>query len=75
VDYEDNEGALKIAKNPMASHMAKHIDIHHHYTREVVDARTIAVISIPTCGMLANGLMDSPRLFLNPSTPYFSSCA
>jgi predicted metal-dependent RNase len=56
--YEDNEGALKLANNPMASHMAKRIDIRHHYTRELVDARTIAVISFSTSGMLANGLMD-----------------
>jgi hypothetical protein len=45
--YEDNEGAVKLANNPMASHKTKHIDIHHHNTRELEDARTIAVISIP----------------------------
>jgi hypothetical protein len=46
--YEDNEGAVKVANNPMTSHKSKHIDIRHHYTRELVDARTIAVISVPT---------------------------
>jgi hypothetical protein len=39
----------------MASHMTKHIDIRHHYARELIDARTIAAISIPTWDMLANG--------------------
>jgi hypothetical protein len=36
--YEDNEGDVKLANNPMASHMTKHIDIRHHYTSELVDA-------------------------------------
>jgi hypothetical protein len=40
----------------MPSHRTKHIDIRHHYTRELVDARTIAVISIPNSDMLADGM-------------------
>eukprot|EP00873_Tetraselmis_striata_P038903 jgi/Tetstr1/459167/TSEL_004613.t1 len=31
VVYEDNQGAVKLAKNTMASHRTKHIDIKHHY--------------------------------------------
>jgi hypothetical protein len=34
--YEDNEGPLKLANNPMASNRRKHIDIKHHYFRELV---------------------------------------
>jgi hypothetical protein len=60
--HEDNEGAVKLANNPMASHMTKHIDIRHHYTRDLVDARIIAVISIPTSDMLGHGLTkDVPQ--------------
>jgi hypothetical protein len=40
----------------MALHMTKHIDIRHHYTRELVNARTIAVISISTSYILADAL-------------------
>jgi hypothetical protein len=54
--YEDSEGVVKLANNPMASHMTKHIDICHFYTGEPVDARTIAAISIPASDMLADGL-------------------
>jgi hypothetical protein len=39
-----NEGAIKLANNPTASNRTKHIDIKHHYIRELVDAKTIAVI-------------------------------
>jgi type II secretory pathway pseudopilin PulG len=54
--YEDNEGAIKLANSPMASNKAKHIDIKHYYIRELVDAKTVAVISVGTADMLADGL-------------------
>jgi hypothetical protein len=31
IKYEDNEGAVKLANNPMAFYMTKHIDIRHLY--------------------------------------------
>jgi hypothetical protein len=54
--YEDNEEAIKLANNPMAPNSTKHIDIKHHYIRELLDARTIAVVSMGTLCMFANGL-------------------
>jgi phosphoribosylamine-glycine ligase len=54
--YEDNEGAVKLANNPMASNMTKHIDIKHHSIRELVDAKTIAVTSVGTSDMLVDGV-------------------
>jgi hypothetical protein len=52
--------------------MTKHIDIRHHYTSELVDARTIAVISIPTSDLLADGLT---KALPHPSTTCSSSGA
>jgi hypothetical protein len=49
--YEDNEGAIKLAKNPMASNTTKRIDIKNHYIRERVDARIVAVESMGTGGI------------------------
>jgi hypothetical protein len=40
----------------MASNRTKHIDVKHHYILELVDAKTIAVVSVDTADMLANGL-------------------
>jgi hypothetical protein len=54
--YEDNEGGVMLANNPMSSHMTKHISVRHHNTIELVDAHIIAVISIPTSEMLADRL-------------------
>jgi hypothetical protein len=57
----------------MASHMTKHIDIRHHYTRELVDAHTIVVNSGPASDMPSDG--ETKALSHNPSTPCSSSYA
>jgi hypothetical protein len=41
---EDDEGVVKLANNPVASSMTKHIDIKHRQIREPLDANTIAVV-------------------------------
>jgi hypothetical protein len=40
----------------MASNRTKHIDIKHHYIRELVDAKIVAVILVGTSDMLADGM-------------------
>jgi hypothetical protein len=50
------EGAVTLANNHIASNKKKHIDIKHHYIRELVDAKTAAVVSVGTSNMLADGL-------------------
>jgi hypothetical protein len=40
----------------MASNRTKHIDIKHHYIRELVDTKTVAVVSVGTADTLADGL-------------------
>jgi hypothetical protein len=56
---EDNEEAVKLANNPMASNMTKHIHIKHRRNiRELVDARIIAVVSLDTANMLEDSLTN-----------------
>lgn len=38
---EDNQGAICIARNPVAHARTKHIDIRYHYIREALNERTI----------------------------------
>lgn len=46
--YEDNTGALLLASNPYAQQRTKHIVVKYHYIRELVAARVVNIISIPT---------------------------
>jgi hypothetical protein len=54
VVYEDNQGAIAVAKNPIGHRRTKHIDIKYHYTRERVSDRTIALHYCQTKEMVAD---------------------
>ena len=34
VVFEDNEGAIKLAENPLSTARSRHIDVRHHFLRE-----------------------------------------
>lgn len=51
---EDNQGAIALAKNPVGHKRTKHIDIKHHFIREVVQRGTIALEYCPTNQMVAD---------------------
>jgi hypothetical protein len=50
--HEDNERAVKLANNLVASNITKHIDIKHHYIPKLVDAKTVVVVSVGTTHMI-----------------------
>ena len=52
--YEDNQGAIAIAQNPVFHQRTKHIDIQYHFTRERVEAGDIKLVYIPTADQLAD---------------------
>ena len=54
--YEDNQGAMCLAKNPKAHSRTKHIDIKYHYTRELVAKKILTIKYIPTGEMIADTL-------------------
>lgn len=45
--YEDNQGCIFIAKNPETKR-SKHIDIKHHFVRELVESGKIELKYLPT---------------------------
>ena len=57
--HEDNQGAIALAKNPVSHSRTKHIDIRHHFIREAVEEKVIAVQYCPTKEMLAD-LLTKP---------------
>ena len=56
---EDNQGAIAIAKNPIAHARTKHIDIRFHYVREAIEEGIIEIEYCPTDVMIAD-LLTKP---------------
>ena len=52
--YEDNQGAIELAKNPRFHNRTKHIDVSFHYMKEQVNPKTVSVKYCPTNLMLAD---------------------
>ncbi|CAB1111699.1 unnamed protein product [Ectocarpus sp. CCAP 1310/34] len=44
--YEDNEGAIQIEKHPISNSNSKHIDVRHHFLRQLVDEKEVEVIHV-----------------------------
>ena len=52
--YADNQGAIKLLRNPIMTGRAKHIDVMHHFARERVQRKEVGVHYISTDKMLAD---------------------
>jgi KUP system potassium uptake protein len=51
---DDNQGAIAIAHNPVTHARTKHIDIKHHFVREALSNKAVALEFCPTENMLAD---------------------
>ena len=40
---EDNQGAIALAKNPLGSSNSKHIDVRHHFIRDLVEKEEVCI--------------------------------
>lgn len=52
--FEDNNGALALAKSPRMTPRSKHIAIHYHFFREQVQNGSIEILPIDTTEQLAD---------------------
>ncbi|KAJ9520839.1 hypothetical protein QJQ45_014037 [Haematococcus lacustris] len=50
----DNQAAIQLLHNPMATSRAKHIDVHHHFVRERISRGEVAFHYCHTTSMLAD---------------------
>ncbi|KAJ9528781.1 hypothetical protein QJQ45_000035 [Haematococcus lacustris] len=55
----DNQAALQLLHNPMATSRAKHIDVHHHFVRERITRGEVAFYYCHTSSMMAD-LLTKP---------------
>ena len=46
--FKDNQGAVQLAQNPVTNSNSKHIDVRHHFLRELVRQRDIKVVQAPS---------------------------
>ena len=57
--FEDNQGAIKMAQNPVMHSRTKHIDIRYHFIRETIANGTVTLKYCPTKDMIADCLTKS----------------
>ena len=41
--FEDNQGAIAIAENPISGGQTKHIDVRYHFIRELVEHKVLNI--------------------------------
>ena len=46
--FEVNQGAVQLAQNPVTNSNSKHIEVRHHFFRELVRQRDIKVVRVPS---------------------------
>ena len=44
--FEDNEGARHLAQNPVCTANSKHIDVRHHFLRELIFTGEIGITHV-----------------------------
>lgn len=54
--HGDNEMSIALTKNAESQHRTKHIDVQHHYIRELVNKKELTVKWVPGSEMLADGM-------------------
>ena len=46
--FEDNQGAVQLSQNSVSNSNSKHIDVRHHFFRELVRQGDISVNRVPS---------------------------
>ena len=71
--FEDNQGAVQLSQNPVSNSNSKHIDVRHHFLRELFRQGDISLSNVPSeyqhADILTKGFnircVRDPPTFLN----------
>jgi hypothetical protein len=59
IGYCNNTSAIDISNNPVQHSRMKHIDIKHHFIRELIEEQIVLIKYVPTQRQLANIFIKS----------------
>jgi hypothetical protein len=59
VIWEDNQSAIAISRNPVQRRRTKHIDLRHHYVRDLVESAAVSLQYCCSAEMIAD-LLTKP---------------
>ena len=59
--FNDNQGAIALAKNPINHFKSKHIDIRYHYVREYLNRNNVPLNYVPSNENYADVFTKPPR--------------
>lgn len=57
--FEDNDGAVKLASNPICTNRMKHVGIRCHFVREKFDEKFMKVAHVSSSNQSADGSMKN----------------
>jgi hypothetical protein len=52
--FEDNQGCIALARNPVLHKRTKHIEIRYHFIRERIESKQVQLEYVPTQKQLAD---------------------
>jgi hypothetical protein len=55
----DSQSAIFLAKNPTYHSMTKHIDVHYHFMRDMVESNKVLLEKVDTLENITNSLTKS----------------
>ena len=64
----DSQSTIFLAKNPAYHSKKKHIDVHYHFVKDVVEEKNVLLVKVDTLKNVANAFTNSV------STQKFSWC-
>ena len=67
--FEDNQGAIALAYNPVFHKRSKHIDVRYHFVRERVASGEVELLYVATEHQLAD-LLTKPLPAPRVGSPY-----